>query len=118
MLVVLGLALFVWKNGFGYFATDRRIEWQVPASYADVRELELQLWRGEALLKREELIFGEAGISMSLETSLPLARGRHHALARVRLKNGQTQLYRAEFDPANEATVLIHFAPPPAPVAH
>lgn len=116
MLLVLGLALFMWKNGFGYFATERHIEWRLPVSYAEVRQIELQLWRGESLLKREEIVFDEAGISKSLETSLPLSRGEHHAVARVRLKSGQTALFRAAFDPANDSTVLINFVQPPSAV--
>ena len=74
--MVLGLALFVWKNGFGILATDRQLEWRVPVAYGDIRGVHLQLWQGEALLKREERVFS-TGVNAALENSVALTRGAH-----------------------------------------
>ncbi len=108
LLLVLGLGFLVWKNGFGLLATERRVEWRVPVPYGELRSVELQLWREEALLKREELRF-EHGASSALESSVSLSRGLHRAVAIAGLASGESKSFTASVDPANDSTVIVDF---------
>ena len=108
LLLVLGLGFLVWKNGFGVLATERRVEWRVPVPYSELRSVELQLWRGEALLKREERRF-EAGVTSALENSVSLTRGEHRAVAIVGIEGGASKTFSAIIDPANDPIVVIDF---------
>lgn len=108
LLLVLGLGLFVWKNGFGLLATERTLEWRLPVAYADLRHVELQLWRGEVLLKREERVFSE-GLSSSLENTVPLTRGLHRAVSVVQLRDGTVKTLTTTLDPQNHSTVVVDF---------
>jgi hypothetical protein len=108
LLVVVGLGFFVWKNGFGVLATERNVEWQVPVPYGDIRDVELQLWRDEALLKREERHFAE-GVSSALVNSVSLTRGAHRAVAVIGFKDGSSKTFTTAIDPEDHPTVVVHF---------
>ncbi len=108
LAAVLGGGLFLWRTGaFGLLPTDRSVTWRLPVSYAEVRGVELQLWRGEELLKREERRF-EAGVVGELTMSVPLAAGAHRAIATARLQGRAEPLgFQREFDPGSEEALVI-----------
>ncbi len=109
MLLILGLGLFVWKNGFGLLATERQVEWRFPIAYANIRSVDLQLWLGESLIKREERTF-ERGVSETIEYSVPMTRGVHRAIAVVRTRDGASRTFRTELDPQSNPRVVVEFA--------
>ncbi len=109
MLLVLGLGGFVWQNGFGVLATERKLEWRVPVAYADIRAVDLQLWRGDELLKREERTFAN-GVAAALENSVPLTRGAHRAVAVVTMRDGSINTYTTQVDPEAHGLVAVVFA--------
>ncbi len=111
-LLMLGLGFVVWKSGFGVLATDRTLEWRIPVSYQDVRQVDLQVWRDDALLKREERSFAD-GVSSALTNSVPLTRGLHRAVATVRLREGPSKTFTTQFDPTTDSTVVVDFASRP-----
>ena len=53
-IALIGVGLFFWKGGLGSFATDRELIWRVPGPYSTVRKVEVQIYDGDELLKREE----------------------------------------------------------------
>ncbi len=106
LLLVLGLGYVMWRSGFGYFASDRALVWNLPAEYGAVRRVELQVWRGEALLKREELAF-PAGVTAELRTTVPLTRGQHRAVATAWTADGGSRSWTEAFDPEDRETVVI-----------
>ena len=108
LLLVLGLGFLVWKNGFGVLATERQVEWRVPVPYADIRSVDLQLWRNESLLKREERRFDD-GVSTALVNSVSLTRGEHRAVAIVGLKDGVSKTFTGLVDPEDHPTVVVTF---------
>jgi len=108
MFLALGIGLFVWKSGFGLWATERQLEWRVPVAYGDIRGVHLQLWRGEDLLKREERQFSD-GVTSGIENSVPLTRGTLRAVAVVTLRDGVTKTFTTQVDPENNSRVVVDF---------
>lgn len=113
VLLMLGVGLLVWRTGlFGFLPTDRTLVWRLPASYAEVRKLELQVWDGEELLKREELSF-PAGLSADPSFRLSLKAGAHRAIANAWLKSAaEPRAYHLDFDPGGEETVFLELRKP------
>lgn len=107
LVIALLAGAFVWKGAFGFFATSRDVTWRLAVPYADVRRVELQVWRDEALLRREERSFPN-GVSEELRQAVVLRGGPHRAIALVWLKDaGEPRVFRRDFDPgASEALVL------------
>ena len=54
-LVAAGVGLFLWRSSI--FPQERELIWQVPRNL-EARSVEIQVWQGETLLKREERIGG------------------------------------------------------------
>ena len=87
-IVVFAVAgLWLWKGGGGVFPTSRELVWQLPGELSSIRAVEIQVWEGGALLKREELSF-PAGVSMDVVQRLPLKTGTYQARVFVR-REGQ-----------------------------
>ena len=78
LLVLAGLGAFLWKGGFGLLPTERLLAWKVRGDFATIRRLELQLYDGETLIKREELKT-PTGLSLEPTQKLVLGKGRYTA---------------------------------------
>lgn len=108
-LAVVAGGLALWKGGFGFLATERTLQVRFPVAYGEVRRFELQVWDGEALLKRliEE---APAGLHHEPSVRLPLARGPHRAIAMVWLtKEAQARTFQLDFDPRGDDEVALFF---------
>ncbi|MBL9037566.1 MAG: hypothetical protein JNG84_03520 [Archangium sp.] len=106
VVVVLGAAALGWRGAFGLFATDRRVEWRLALPASDVRAVDLQVWRGESLIRREERQLPR-GLTESLVWTVPLQRGDHQALALVTVREGAARTLRTTFDPRDADTVVL-----------
>ncbi len=111
LLIALGVGLLVWKGGFGVFATEREVTWRLAVPYADIRKVELQVWRDDALLRREERQYA-AGVSEELRQSIVMRRGEHQAIALVWLGSAsQPKVFRKQFDPAAADALVLEPSP-------
>lgn len=106
-LIVLGLGFVLWRGGFGFLAIERTITWRLPVSYGEVRRLELQVWRGDALLGRQD-VSTPGGLSTEPTLKLPLERGMHRALASAWLSDAGTPVtFQQDFDPGADTAVVL-----------
>ena len=106
--------MVLWRGAFGLLPSEREIVWRLPLSYGDVRKLELQVWDGASLLKREELMF-PTGISSEPTSKLTMSRGPHRAVMIVSVAGASAPLsYTVDFDPRDDATIVVTA---PKPVA-
>jgi hypothetical protein len=55
LVTFAALGAFLWKGGLGLLPTERTLVWKIPGEFASIRRVELQLYRGEVLLQREDL---------------------------------------------------------------
>lgn len=106
LLLILLVAYVIWRGAFGLFPTDRVVVWNLPVEYAAVRRVELQIWRGEALLKREERTF-PGGIGSELRSEVSLLGGPHRAIATAWTADGGSRTFSVDFDPGEEATAVV-----------
>jgi hypothetical protein len=115
LLAVLGLGAVLWKGGFGFLATERSLSWRLPVRHGEVRRLDLQLWAGQTLLKREELET-PGGLTAEPVSRLGLERGQHRAVATLWLASApRPVVLRQDFDPGTDADIVLSFpdrAPP------
>lgn len=109
-LVMAGLGVLLWQAGFFFFATQRTVVFRLPVPYGEVREVELQVWEGEALLGRS-VIPAPQGLTAEPGLKVALAPGPHRAVATATLADGP-HTFRAEFDPARAETVLVEMKKP------
>lgn len=107
----LAVGLVLWRGGFGFLATDRTLTWRFPVSYSEVRRLDLQVWEGEALLKRQELVLPN-GLSHEPSFRLPMARGTHRAIGQAWLSDGGQPAFQQDFDPEQQDDVVVSFTSP------
>jgi hypothetical protein len=108
-LIMFALGFALWRGGFGFLATERTLTWRLPVAYADVRRLELQVWKGDTLVQRLELST-PTGLTTEPQTKLPLTRGPHRALASAWLKDGDLPLsFQKAFDPGTEGVVVLEW---------
>lgn len=111
LVIALIVGTIVWKGGFGFFATSREVTWRFNVPYADVRKVDLQVWRDETLLRREERSF-PSGVSEELKQQIVLRSGPHRAVAMVWLKDAaQPRVFEKSFDPAGADALVIEPAP-------
>jgi len=107
VFVSLAVAFIVWRGGFGFLASERTLTWRLPVAYGDVRKLELQVWRDEALLGRRELSTPQ-GLVGEPELTLAMTRGEHRGVASVWLGDaGAPVSFQKAFDPGAEAVLVI-----------
>lgn len=112
LAIVLGGGFFIWRTGaLGVFPTERTIVWRFPVSYAEVRRLELQVWDGDELVKAQEQAY-PAGLVGEPHLQVPLASGRHRAIASVWLTSAGPTGFQLEFDPGSDETVVVEMKRP------
>lgn len=75
LLAVVGVGLWFWRGGLGLLPFERELVWQLPETQGPV---DLQLWHGETLLKRQE---HASLFSPEVSWKLTLGRGEYQALA-------------------------------------
>ncbi len=106
LFAFIGLGVVLWRSGFGFLPSEHTVVWQLPVAYSEVRSVDLQVWDGELLLTRAERTF-PGGVSEELRSTVTVARGAKRGLAAVTFADGGSQAFVAEFDPGNEATVVV-----------
>ena len=99
--VVLAVA---WSNGFGLFPSERIVTWQLPVEYGAVRHVDLQIWHGDELVKREERGF-VSGINEELRGKVPLASGQYRAVSTVVFADGGSRSWVQEFAAADSVVL-------------
>lgn len=113
-IALLALGGYLWKGGFGVWATERQLVWRLPVAFAEVQRVELQVWTGEAegLLLRSERSF-DGGLWEELTTPLTTAAGPHRAMAVVQWRDGGAAVFDQSFDPRDQALVTLELRPRP-----
>lgn len=82
-LVLVALAgVFFWRGGFGLLPVERTITWRLWGDFASIRRVELQLYDGEELLKREQLEL-PSGAGFEPTSSLALRKGEYRGIVMV-----------------------------------
>ncbi len=109
LIVAALLGLWLWQGGAGFLPTEREVIWQLPGEAADIRQVELQLWRGEDLLQRIELKYPQ-GASGDPVAKLSLKPGAYVARAFVRRAGGSAaQPFSKPVQVSDEKTVVASF---------
>ena len=106
LLLILLVAYVIWRGAFGLFATNRAVVWNLPVEYSAVRRLELQIWQGEELLKREERVY-PGGITSELRSEVLLKGGPHRAIVTAWSADGASRTFAVDFDPGEEGTTVL-----------
>ena len=79
-LVLLAIAgVFLWRGGFGLLPVERTLTWKLWGDFATIRRVELQLYQGDALLKREQLEL-PGGLTFEPTSKLTLRQGDYRGL--------------------------------------
>lgn len=109
LLVMVGVGVLLWHTGlFGVLPTERTVVWRFPVSYGDVRKIELQVWEGDELLKREEQTLTDRGLVGEPQFKVPLSSGAHSAIATIWLEGAtQSQSFRRDFKPGTDETLVL-----------
>lgn len=103
----VALGAFLWKGGGDLLPAERVLFWKVPGDYASIRRLELQLYRGETLLKREELKT-PAGLSEQPSQKVVLRRGRYTARMLVWREGAvEPQAHSTQLEVGDAETVTV-----------
>lgn len=111
LVVALLAGAFVWKGGFGFFATSRAVTFRLAVPYADVRKLELEVWREDVLLRRVEQVF-PSGISSELTSDVVMRKGVHRGIAKVWLKGVvEPRVFVKPFDPLAQESLALDLGP-------
>lgn len=76
-LAVAALGIYLWQSDL--FPQDRELVWRLPVDAPPLQRLEIQIWSGETLLKREEFFPG--GAVSEIKQTLPLRRGTYRVEA-------------------------------------
>jgi hypothetical protein len=93
-LAVVGVGLFFWRGGGGVFAADRELIWRVPGPYSTVRKVEVQVYDGDELLKREEWNLPN-GLTLDPTDKVPLREGSYQTNLLVWRDTGaQSEAYK------------------------
>jgi hypothetical protein len=107
VLAIAALGAWLWKGAFGLLPAERELSWAVPGEWAPIRAVEMQLYDGETLIKREELSTPN-GLMREPVQKVAL-KGRVKYQARLFVTRGQAQdRYRSTFTvgDTDEATQL------------
>jgi len=70
-LLLVAVGVLIWRTG--YMPKDRTLVWDLPDD-ASIRQVEVQLYEGEDLLKREQFFFPD-GPRAKVEEHVKLGRG-------------------------------------------
>jgi hypothetical protein len=109
-LVLVGLVAlgaFFWRGGLGLLPVERTLVWKVRGEFGSIRRVELQLYDGEKLLKREEL---QTPSGLTLEPTQKLLLGRGTYTARVlvwREKAAEPEASAVELEVGDAEVVTI-----------
>jgi hypothetical protein len=108
LVLALVIGTFVWKGGLGFFATSREVTWRLAVPYADVRKVSLEVWREEALLRKEERIVPQ-GLADELTQEIVMRRGTHRGIAKVWLATDAAppRVFESRFDPKADSFVVL-----------
>ena len=77
-LLVAAVGIFFWQGGLGLFPAERELIWRVPGPYSTVRRVEVQVYAGDELLKREEWSL-PGGLTLDPTEKLALKEGEYRA---------------------------------------
>jgi hypothetical protein len=106
-IAVIGVGLFFWKGGLGLFATDRELIWRVPGPYSTVRKVEVQIYDGDELLKREEWML-PSGLSVDPTDKVRLKEGAYLTNLLVwREGKADAEAYRIKLQIAGEGPFVL-----------
>lgn len=75
-LLIVAVGLLFWKSG--YMPKDRTLVWDLPND-ASIRQVEVQVYQGNELLKREQFFF-DHGPTAKVEEHLKLGRGDYQVI--------------------------------------
>lgn len=78
LLLFALLGIWLWQGGAGFFPTERELTWRLWGEYGQIRKVELQLWQGDSLVKREELSY-PTGVTFEPTQKVPLSPGQYAA---------------------------------------
>jgi hypothetical protein len=101
ILVVIGIAIF--KSG--YLPAKRELVWRMPADPA-IREVEVQLYDGDELLKREAFSLPKGPVGDLVE-EIHLGRGQYVARLFVRRDGGAVQTAAVPFQVAGDEVIAL-----------
>ncbi|MHB8874069.1 MAG: hypothetical protein ACYC8T_10320 [Myxococcaceae bacterium] len=106
VVLVLLAGLWMWKGGGGVFPTTRELVWQLPDDRSSIRSVEIQVWDGDTLLKREELSYPQ-GAGGDIDQKLPLRAGTYQAKVFIRREGKPTaEALSREMKLGDEETVV------------
>ncbi len=77
-VVVVVVGIFFWRGGLGLLPAERELIWRVPGPYSTVRRVEVQVYQGDELLKREEWALPN-GLNLDPTEKLSLREGEYRA---------------------------------------
>ncbi len=79
-IILAALAgLYLWRGGLGLFPVEREITWHLWGDFATIRQVDVQLYDGEQLLKRQRLTTPN-GATAEPSSKLQLKRGDYRSL--------------------------------------
>ncbi|MBI3183189.1 MAG: hypothetical protein HYZ28_13715 [Myxococcales bacterium] len=105
LLLVALVGLWLWKGGGGLFPTGRELVYELPID-STIREVEIQLWDGEELLKREAISFAD-GPAPSVVQKLPLKEGEYLARVFIRRRDaGSPEAFSRKVHVGDAETVV------------
>lgn len=111
LVIALVVGTIVWKGGFGYFATSRDVTWRFNVPYGEVRKVELQVWREDVLLRREERSYPK-GVPEELHQDVVMRAGPHRAIAKVWLGAApEPRVFSRDFDPGGNTALVLEPQP-------
>lgn len=107
-LILVGvLGIWLWQGGGGLVSVEHTLVWKVPAPSATVRKVEAQLWEGEALVVRFE-VMTPTGALLDPERRLTLARGTYRSALLVWREGVEApQVHRSAVEVGAEPVVVI-----------
>jgi len=74
--------IFFWRGGFGLLPVEREITWHLWGNFSAIRQVEIQLYEGETLLKREQLAM-PAGASFEPSSKISLRKGEYRGIVMI-----------------------------------
>lgn len=106
-LVLVALAgVFLWRGGFGLLPVERTITWKLWGDFATIRRVEVQLYDGEELLKREQHEL-PSGAGFEPTSRLSLRKGDYRGLVMVwRVDAGAPEVHEEKVPVDEGSTVL------------
>ncbi|MBL8950983.1 MAG: hypothetical protein JNK82_09420 [Myxococcaceae bacterium] len=82
MILAALAGLFLWRGGLGLFPVEREITWHLWGDFATIRQIEVQLYDGDQLLKREQLST-PTGAGFEPTSKLQLKEGDYRGLVMI-----------------------------------